>query len=660
MVVILDSTPGLVAVALNDGAGALGPFQTYRTGGMYPDSLAVADVNGDGTPDLIAANSFPRTSSVAVLYGNGDGTFQDATAATTFATDWCPLVVAVADVNGDKKPDIVTADNGSEDATGTGSVSVLLGDGTGGFAAHQDTALSSRASSLALTDLNNNGRLDAVVGEDGQVSTLLGNGDGTWQAPQDTSVGGNPVTGLAVADFDGDGHADVAASSFDGAFFMAGDGAGGLADPVTLDGGYDPSLVTADFNRDGRADMALAGMDDFGFVGVLTAASPTVSVSEGPLADGTWYFHVRAVDGAGNGGKITTLPVNIDTLAPISTLSGLDDDWHGVGDIPVTIDASDPGYPAAAGVTEIQLQALWGGELVIPWDSDGGPAPVDGAIHFDGALGGLSDGVWTLQMRAVDGAGNVETAHDYTVKLDTTAPIVALTGVRDGATYTSAQTAVLTATDPVPTLDLGASRGQTGSFAHRLSAVRVREAAGGAARGRDGAARGGDDAAMNSGVASVSWRAGDSGAFTTVAGDTVSIPIATRLAKQTFEYYSTDAVGNTSATASFAVTAIPAAPRVLALNAAHVVRGGTVRLRYSMSDTAVAKLSCRLFVTRYGKSRLAVALGDQPVGTTLAAAARVTLPVGYYTWRVRAHEAGGRTAWSNGRTLLVYPHNLAA
>ena len=155
---------------------------------------------------------------------------------------------------------------------------------------------------------------------------------------------------------------------------------------------------------------------------------------------------------------------------------------------------------------------------------------------------------------------------------------------------------------------------------------------------------------MNSGVASVSWRAGDSGAFTTVAGDTVSIPIATRLAKQTFEYYSTDAVGNTSATASFAVTAIPAAPRVLALNAAHVVRGGTVRLRYSMSDTAVAKLSCRLFVTRYGKSRLAVALGDQPVGTTLAAAARVTLPVGY------AHVARARPRGRRAHGLEQRPH----
>jgi hypothetical protein len=60
-----------------------------------------------------------------------------------------------------------------------------------------------------------------------------------------------------------------------------------------------------------------------------------------------------------------------------------------------------------------------------------------------------------------------------------------------------------------------------------------------------------------------------------------------------------------------------------------------------VGDTAVAKLSCRLFVTQYGKSKLNQALGDQPVGTTLTAAARVTLPVGCYTWRVRVHEAGG-------------------
>jgi hypothetical protein len=654
VVVDLDTYSGLVAVVLNNGDGTLGPWHTYETGGAYPSSVTVADVNGDGDPDLIAVNSFQWSSTVGVLLGNGDGTFQDADQPTTFSTDWNPSAVAVADVNGDGHPDIVTANNGFEGSTGNGSLTVLLGDGVGGFAAHVDAPLSARASSLALADLNGDGKLDAVVGEDGQVSVLLGNGDGTWQAPRDASVGSGAVTGLAVADFDRDGKADVAASLVGGAYLLSGGGDGSLADPVTVAGGYDPAIVTADFNSDGRADLAVADVDDSGFIGVLTAASPTVSVSEGPLADGTWYFHARAVDGAGKGGEITTLPVNIDTVAPTSTLGGLDDDWHSAGVIPVTIDASDPGYPASAGVSQLQLQALWGGEVVIPWKSEAGGNVVDGAMHEDGVWEGFPDGVWTLQMRAIDGAGNVETAHDYTIKQDTTAPTVALTGVRDGASYTTAQTAVLTATDPVPTLALGAAqRAQAGSFAHRLAAVRVREAAGGMAKGPEAPQ-------MNSGVASVSYRAGHSGAFTTVAGKTASISIAASLAKQTYEYYATDAVGNASKTRSFTVTAVPAPPRAVAHNAAHVVRGGTAHLRYSLSDAALAKLSCRLFVTQYGKSKLSLALGDRPVGTTLDAAVRIALPLGCYTWHVRAHEAGGRTVWSNGRTLVVYAHNLIA
>jgi len=84
--------------------------------GSAPFSVAVADVNGDGKPDLVVANQF--SDSVSVLLGKGDGTFQNA---QNFAAGSRPLSVAVADVNGDGKPDLVVANSGSD------SVSVLLG-----------------------------------------------------------------------------------------------------------------------------------------------------------------------------------------------------------------------------------------------------------------------------------------------------------------------------------------------------------------------------------------------------------------------------------------------------------------------------------------------------------------------------------------------------
>ena len=99
---------------------------TFATG-RQPFAVAVADLNGDGMPDIITANAFDNT--VSVLLGNGNGTFQPQ---QTFAVGSRPYSVAVADVNGDGKPDIVTTNYGGN------SVSVLLNDGDGSFAKPAD------------------------------------------------------------------------------------------------------------------------------------------------------------------------------------------------------------------------------------------------------------------------------------------------------------------------------------------------------------------------------------------------------------------------------------------------------------------------------------------------------------------------------------------
>ena len=93
-------------------------------------------MNGDGKPDLVVANDGSNT--VSVLLGNGNGTFQ---AQQTFATGVDPTSVALGDVNGDGKPDLVVANDGSD------TVSVLLGNGNGTFQASQAFAADGPSSS---------------------------------------------------------------------------------------------------------------------------------------------------------------------------------------------------------------------------------------------------------------------------------------------------------------------------------------------------------------------------------------------------------------------------------------------------------------------------------------------------------------------------------
>jgi hypothetical protein len=116
---------------------------TYSSGGFEPDSVAVADVNGDGEPDVIVANACADDScatdgSVGVLLGIGDGTFQ--TAVTYDSGGPSAFSVMIGDVNGDGKPDLVVV-NDCDDFlinctnSGDGLVGVLLGNGDGTFQA---------------------------------------------------------------------------------------------------------------------------------------------------------------------------------------------------------------------------------------------------------------------------------------------------------------------------------------------------------------------------------------------------------------------------------------------------------------------------------------------------------------------------------------------
>jgi protocatechuate 3,4-dioxygenase beta subunit len=232
--------------------------KSYPTG-TNPRSLAIADFNGDGIPDLVIANY--GDNNVSILLGKGDGTFQ---APKTYPAGSNPWSVAVGDFNMDGIPDIVVANWADH------TLSVLLGNGDGTFQAQTkypvgDGPLSSPVSgtlSLAVADVNQDGKPDIVVGMDSNsyISVLLGNGDGTFQAQKQSPLP-DGASSLAIADFNGDGKPDIAVGISGNTtldiLLGNGDGTFQAGESYVLDS-YPDALAVGDFNGDGKPDLAIS------------------------------------------------------------------------------------------------------------------------------------------------------------------------------------------------------------------------------------------------------------------------------------------------------------------------------------------------------------------------------------------------------------------
>lgn len=211
-----------VGVLLNNGDGTFGTTRSYDSGGIYADGVAVGDLNGDGIPDIVVVNCGNALSNhcigaggnAGVLFGNGDGTFQPVVSLTLGGGGYGAIDVAIADVNLDGKNDIVVAG----DCASGGCGGVLLGNGDGTF--QPEISFGSGgliAFSLAIGDVNGDGKPDAVVGnqcsvqacKSSTVGVALGNGNGTFQPAVAYNSGGLYADGVEIADLRGDGNADI-------------------------------------------------------------------------------------------------------------------------------------------------------------------------------------------------------------------------------------------------------------------------------------------------------------------------------------------------------------------------------------------------------------------------------------------------------------------
>jgi hypothetical protein len=315
---VVNSGSYNISILLGNGDGTFKAPISVSVAPHPPVALAVGDFNGDDIPDLAVVSS---NQSVSILRGNGDGTFHtNVDFFVTFATPLAVTQVVAAHINADNNLDLAILNQIPN------SITVLLGNGDGTFQiAGTYGVFGELPSFLAAADLNDDGFIDLAAGSiAGGISVLTGNGDGTFNIPLNYQVTGS-MGAFAVADIDGDGVLDLVVANADHfanvgyVTAFLGNGKGSFGTALVYPAPYSPTgIAVSDFDRNGHPDLAVAvSLSNSVSVYLSNAVTPQTGVWWNPAESGRGYVIEKQGD-------------NVFMAAFMYDVSGRST-WYGVG-----------------------------------------------------------------------------------------------------------------------------------------------------------------------------------------------------------------------------------------------------------------------------------------------------------------------------------------